>query len=153
MGRSLDIDALRLLLGLSLGEAHGQDAVLHLRFDVLGLGALRKDQGASEFTIRTLADRVPSLVTLLVDLFLTRDGEAVAVDVHADVLLLQAGQVEDGGDCVGLWVLVEVHSGSKCSLAGLTPTLRQSRSWAETGGERIVEKTIELGEGDRKSVV
>jgi len=104
-----DGDPLGGLFRPRLGEGHGENTLLHVGLDILRLDSSGQGNRPRELAVPALAHRVPVLILLRGRRGLTGDHEAVVVDVDADVLLFEPGEVERRGDAVVLGGLVDIH--------------------------------------------
>ena len=110
------------------------------------LCARRQRQCSVEPAGRPLPQDVSLLIDVLFLSLLTRDDEAVALDVDLYVLLLQARELDSRGDEVRLGRLVDVHfrleGGQRALLVGVG---------ALSGGtlaESVIDETVEVVEGE-----
>src|SRR3990170_6947340 len=99
--RLLHVDFDLLGLGLRLlGELHFQHPVLELRADLVLLHRSRQGEGAVERPVGPLDPVIVLLLYLLLELPLSVQGQDAVLDLHADLVLLQAGKLRFDDDGV-----------------------------------------------------
>src|SRR5579864_5869831 len=126
----LNADLFRFrLLRLDLGNVHGENAVLALAADRLGVHILRQTEAALEGAVEALdAMKLLGLVLLLL-LALALDGDHPAIHGDLDVLLLHSRQ--RGADHILLVRLTDIRRGRPFDLVAvagqLLPSWKASR--------------------------